>query len=114
MSNPWIELDPPHHLDISVIVHDQGIVASKLQQVLAPSVDRKIIKEGKICLKTFLETCLAQPLPLTCQPGCQGSELIRTNMQNHLSRPCEADQLDSLVVCHLHTHVSATLGFICC
>ena len=43
MSNPWIELDPPHHLDISVIVHDQGIVASKLQQVLAPSVDRKVI-----------------------------------------------------------------------
>ena len=36
-------IDHSHHLDISVIVHDQGIVASKLQQVLAPSVDRKII-----------------------------------------------------------------------
>ena len=38
MSNPWKELDHPYHLDISVIVHDQGIVASKLQQVFAETL----------------------------------------------------------------------------
>ena len=63
MSNPWIELDPPHHLDISVIVHDQGIVASKLQQVLAPSVDRKIIKEGTNISQNLSCTAIATDLP---------------------------------------------------
>ena len=57
-----------HHLDVGVVVHNQGVVPTKLQQVLAPS---GLKTEFKTLIKSdnLFNTYLAQPLPQTCQPA---------------------------------------------
>ena len=124
MSSNFVEKS--HHLDVGVIVHNQGVVATKFQQVLAPPVE-KLIKKGLIRQFSNI-TYLGQPLPQTCQPANKRlsytavlvqTSPIDTNLviqvscmwgDDYLGGSCEADQLDPLVVCHLHTHICARLN----